>query len=297
MTFANHPRTAAQRTEPRPSGSGCRRNVLALAVLLACPLLAAETSPTDFVWSVAEALSNGDTAAFRESFDPSMPGLKAFERNAAALMAQAGVESRIEFGPISGVGGERLLDLDWTLDITQREGIAGLTHRTAKVHCRLLDRGGHWRIASFEPADFFSPAPDMAAMWDMFHDLASAMNNGDVGQFLSFFDPAFAAKIHLREAVAPLQAFSDMQGRPVSGVELQPSLELVTNEGDDRLRTVAIDWAIDLASVDSSDTGPPAPGVVNVRKSNRVTFRVAKIGKKWRTESFEPADFFEMTPR
>ena len=271
--------------------------VSVLLALAAGPLLAAQTSPTDLVWSVAQALSRNDAAAFAEAFDPSMQGLKAFERNARNLMSQADVESRIEFGPVSGAGSQRTLDADWTLDITQREGIPGVTHRTARVHCKLVDRGGNWRIASFDPPDFFAPPPDMNAMWNMFHDLASALNNGDVDQFLSFFDPAFAARIHLREAVAPLHASFNMHGRPVSAVELQPSLDLETNEGDDRLRSVAIDWAMDLAAVDSWDTGPPAAGAVNTRKSGLVTFRVAKIAKRWRIESFLPADFFDMTPK
>jgi hypothetical protein len=222
-----------------------------------------------------------------------MPGLKALQRNAAALMSQAGVESRLEFGPISGAGNERLLDVDWSLEITQREGIPGITHRAAKVHCKLVDAAGHWRIASFEPAGFFAPPPDMHAMWDMFHDAASALNSGDVDQFLGFFDPAFAAKIHLRDAVASLQAFSNMNGRPVSALELQPSLDLQSNEGDDRMRSVGIDWAMDLAAISHSDAGS-TPGAVQLRKSALVSFHVAKIGKKWRIESFTPPDFFEL---
>jgi hypothetical protein len=99
-----------------------------------------------------------------------------------------------------------------------------------------------------------------------------------VPQFLSFFDPAFAAKAHLEQAV---------RGAMASG-ELQPSLDLVTNEGDDRVRTVGIDWAMDLV-----ETNGNGSGVVKVRKNDRITFRVARIGKKWRIESFEPADFFQ----
>ena len=256
------------------------RNAFGLAVLAAWPLLAAGTSPADFVLGVAQTLSTGNAAAFREAFDPAMPGLKALQRGAGALIAQAQAESRIGFDRMSGEGAERLLELDWALDITQRGGIPGLTHRAAKVRCRLVDRGGRWAIASFEPADFFAPPPDMGALWDMFHEVASALNNGRdyVPQFLSFFDPAFAAKAHLEQAV---------RGAMASG-ELQPSLDLVTNEGDDRVRTVGIDWAMDLV-----ETNGNGSGVVKVRKNDRITFRVARIGKKWRIESFEPADFFQ----
>jgi len=266
------------------------RNAFGLAVLAAWPLLAAGTSPADFVLGVAQTLSTGDAAAFREAFDPAMPGLNALQRGAGALIAQAQAESRIQVNRISGEAGERLLELDWALDITQRGGIPGLTHRTAKVRCRMVDRGGRWRIASFEPADFFAPPPDMAALWNMFHDAASALNNGDVAQFLSFFDPVFAGRTHLKQAVAELQSIATSQ-RDVSGSELQPSLDLVVNEGDDRLRTVGIDWAMDLVEVNSNGSG-----VVRVRKNDRVTFRVARIGKKWRIESFEPADFFQLAP-
>jgi hypothetical protein len=254
------------------------RNAFGLAVLAAWPLLAAGTSPADFVLGVAQTLSTGNAAAFREAFDPAMPGLNALQRGAGALIAQAQAESRIQVNRISGEAGERLLELDWALDITQRGGIPGLTHRTAKVRCRLVDRGGRWRIAFFEPADFFAPPPDMAALWDMFHEVAGALDNGDVPRFLSFFDPAFAAKVHLEQAVRGAMA----------GGEVQPSLDLVANEGDDRLRAVGIDWAMDLV-----ETNGNGSGVVKVRKNDRITFRVARIGKKWRIESFEPADFFQ----
>jgi hypothetical protein len=258
--------------------------------LLAWPLLAAGTSPRDAVWSVAQALSHRDAAAFQEAFDPAMPGFKLFLRGASALIAQADVESRIQFGSISGQAAERFVELDWALDITQREGIPGLTHRSTKVRCRVVERGGQWRIASLEPADFLAPPPDVAGMWDMFHEVASALNNGDIERFLSFFDPAFAAKVNLRQAVAGLQALATSHGG-VSGSELQPSLDLQVNEGDDKTRTVGIDWEMDLVAVNNG-----VSGVVNARKSDRVTFRVARIGKKWRIESFDPEDFFQLAP-
>jgi hypothetical protein len=265
-------------------------------VLAAWPLSAAGPSPVDFVWGVALALSNGDTAAFHEAFDPAMPGFKAVQSGADALMAQARVESHIQFHQASGEGPERTLELDWSLDITQRGGIPGLTHRAAKVRCRLVDRGGKWRITSFEPADLFAPPPDMAGMWNMFHEAASALNNGDIGEFLRFFDPAFAAKIHLKDAVAEFQVVSTIE-RDVATNELQPSLDLVLNEGDDRARTVGIDWAMDLVQgMANTELSSTVSGVVNVRKNDRVTFRVARDGKKWRIESFEPADFFQMPP-
>jgi hypothetical protein len=256
------------------------RSAFGLTVLAAWPLLGAGASPADFVLGVAKTLSTGDAGAFREAFDPAMPGLKALQRGAGALMAQAQAESRIEFDRISGEGAERLLELDWALDITQRGGIPGLTHRSAKVRCRLADHGGRWLIASFEPADFLAPPPDMGALWDMFHEVASALNNGRdyVPQFLSFFDPAFAAKVHLEQGVRGAMA----------GGELQPSLDLATNEGDDRVRTVGIDWAMDLVEMNVNGSG-----VVKVRKNDHVTFRVARTGKRWRIESFEPADLFQ----
>ncbi|MGP8247691.1 MAG: hypothetical protein ACLQVN_24660 [Bryobacteraceae bacterium] len=262
------------------------RNAFRLAVLAAWPLLAAAPSPEDCVWSVAQALSNGDAAAFREAFDPAMPGLKAIERNAAALTAQTQVESRIQFDHISGEAAERLIELDWAMDITQRGGVPGLTHRSAKVRCRVVDRGSRWRIASFEPADLFAPPPDITALWDMFHSAANALDNGDAPRFLSFFDPVFAAKVHLEQTIR-----SD-----IAAGELQPSLELVANEGDDRSRKVDIDWAIDLGEWDAIEgVGETSiPGAVTTRKSDRVTFRVTRIGKKWRIESFEPPDFFQL---
>jgi hypothetical protein len=254
-------------------------------LLAAGSLMAAEVAPLDFLLGAAQALGRGDMGAFREVFDPAMPGLGALNRAAQALAAQAQVESRID--PVSMVAhSDRELLLDWSLEITQRGGVPGVTHRHAKVRCTLRLRGDTWRITSFEPADFFAPPPDMSALWNMFQEAASALNNGNVPQFLSFFDPAFAARTRLEQTIRA----------DVAAGEVQPSLELAVNEGDDRLRTVSIDLALDLAAWDAIETGMDTnvPGALKTRKRDRVTFRVARNGKHWRIESFEPADFFEL---
>jgi len=70
----------------------------------------------------------------------------------------------------------------------------------------------------------------------------------------------------------------------LSEAEVQSSIELVDDEGDDRNRTVELDWLVHI--VDRQD------GALAERRQQRVKCRVQKSGKKWRIASLEPLQFF-----
>jgi hypothetical protein len=66
--------------------------------------------------------------------------------------------------------------------------------------------------------------------------------------------------------------------------EVQSSIELVEEAGDDGRRTVELDWLVHI--VDRQD------GAVAERRRERVKCRVEKSGKKWRIAALEPLEFF-----
>jgi murein L,D-transpeptidase YcbB/YkuD len=109
-------------------------------------------------------------------------------------------------------------------------------------------------------------------VWDLFTSMASALSEGDASAFLNAFDPAMPGYEALRVGVTAL----------LREAEVQSSIELVEEEGDDGSR--AVDWLVHI--VDRQD------GAVAERRQERVKCRVEKSGKKWRIASLEPLQFF-----
>ena len=70
--------------------------------------------------------------------------------------------------------------------------------------------------------------------------------------------------------------------------EVQCSIEPVSNEGDDRARTLQMNWLFNLRSRD--DTGR------STRRQESVKCRFEKQGKKWRITAFEPLSLFVPPP-
>jgi hypothetical protein len=108
---------------------------------------------------------------------------------------------------------------------------------------------------------------------DLCAAMASALSEGDASSFLNAFDPAMPHYEELRTAVSAL-----MRER-----ELESSIEILRNEGDDARRTVELDWTMTL--VDRQDRA------ATERRRSRVTCMAEKKGKRWRMVSLEPRDF------
>jgi hypothetical protein len=70
----------------------------------------------------------------------------------------------------------------------------------------------------------------------------------------------------------------------LSEAQVQSSIDLVDDEGDDRSRTVELDWLLHI--VDQYDNA------LAQRRQQRVKCRVQKSGKKWRVASLDPLQFF-----
>jgi hypothetical protein len=245
-----------------------------LVILAAAPLAADEPEhAADAVKQAATALGNGDAAAFAAAFDPSMAGLAALRAAATELWRQADVQSSIQFRTDAGDDRSHTLQMDWELRIVEREASKAVTGRQARVTCRVDFHGGHWRISSFEPSDFFEP-PHVDGAWDVLHSAAAALNDGNAAGFLSSFDPSMPDYEQVRSGVMAL----------VTEGEVQSSIDLVANDGTDVSRALEVDWTLQIVDEDT-----------NLRRGGRdarVKCRVELQGKRWRITRLEPADFF-----
>ncbi|MGA2723761.1 MAG: hypothetical protein ABSG79_15295 [Bryobacteraceae bacterium] len=111
-------------------------------------------------------------------------------------------------------------------------------------------------------------------VWDLFASMASALSAGNAIEFMNACDPAMPGYEALRASVTAL----------LNEADVQSSIDLVEEEGDDRSRSAELDWLIHI--VDRDDN------TVAERRQERVKCRVEKSGKKWRIAGLEPLQFF-----
>ena len=126
-----------------------------LALLVACfvvtCLLAADApaAVVELLRTAADALAEGDAAAFLEHFDKATPGYAQIRDDVEALLVAELVASSIEIVKDAGDDQRRDLELDWLLKVG-----SGPNKRVI-VKCRVERRGRGWKITRFEPVDFF----------------------------------------------------------------------------------------------------------------------------------------------
>jgi len=118
-------------------------------------------------------------------------------------------------------------------------------------------------------------ADSSADVLNVFSAAAEALTNDDSSAFLDNFDrnmPEYAA---LRANIEGLLA----------AYEVGSTIEVVSDEGDDEKRTVALDWLLVTSE----------KNVVNGDQQTRrriVRCRVERRGKQWRIIGLDPIDFF-----
>jgi len=130
-----------------------------LVILLLVPGLRAGTEQQvwDLFTALAAALSAGDAVEFMRYFDPAMPDREKLRAYVAGLVDEGDLQSSVEIRSDEGDDHARNVELDWLLQIVEREDAAGLTRRREIVKCRLVKRGKNWRIAAFDPIALFAP--------------------------------------------------------------------------------------------------------------------------------------------
>ena len=243
----------------------------------------------DLFQKAAGALSDRKAPAFEAAFDFSQPGLGKLRASVEALLKASDIQSNIEWDKNEGDDQSRRVQLNWLLEITDRGGVGALTHRRARVECLLKKKGDAWRIVSFTPADFFAPSQADEA-WGVVMTAALALtesaasnpaSNADADmpaanthKFLEAFDPAMPGYPQLKQSVLGLEQSADIE----STVDLQQ------NEGDDRVRTLTVDWSMNLVSRETT--------VTMVQRRQTVTCKLEKQGKRWRITALDPQTFF-----
>ncbi|HEY1239882.1 MAG TPA: hypothetical protein VGF16_04960 [Bryobacteraceae bacterium] len=125
---------------------------------LACALRADDA---DQIWEVftgmAAALSESKPEEFMQAFNSAMPGYDDLRRNVTALLLAYDAHSSIELVDETGDGAVRTLQLDWFLQLVEKQDTAArLTRRREPVRCQLV-KNKKWRISSFEPLTLFAP--------------------------------------------------------------------------------------------------------------------------------------------
>jgi hypothetical protein len=264
-----------------------RRAWLPISAMLLAPCLAA--APVDaageevhaLIEGMHTALMDGKPDALRAFFDPAMPGFKALSNDIGALLRESLAPSSVEFLSNTGDDHARDLELDWRLQIESDSGQSSVDRR-ARVKLRAEKRDGRWRIVSFAPLDFFAPAGN-GAIWDLISNSLGALSavSGDPNpddsrvpaRFLSAFDPRMPGYEQLRANVIGL----------LSQGNVDSSLELVSSQGDDRRRTLELDWTLSLVR--------PESGIGVLQRHQVVKCQVERQGGKWRIVAFEPLDF------
>ena len=118
-------------------------------------------------------------------------------------------------------------------------------------------------------------------VWALLADTADALSHGHLSSFLDSFDPKMPGYDDLSENVAGLLAESQPQGDREG---IYCSLDLVSDEGDEKKRNLEVDWILDIRQ--------RAGAMAGARRRQNVKFSVEKQGKKWRIVALDPIGFF-----
>lgn len=229
----------------------------------------AQTGPTDAIEHAAEALGRGDAAGFLAAFEPKTPGLAEIRAQVKQLVRYGSVQSTIQFGSPQG----DTFPMQWELQIREELASQALVLRKAQVRCRMVRAGNEWRIAGFEPRNFFA-MPHVDGAWNLFESATAALSQGDAAGFLSYFDRS-------------MQGFQDVS-RGVNSMVAQgvvnSSIEMTSNEGSDTSRTLQVDWTLHIDDF--------ATGLLLASRQQLVTCRVDLQKDRWRIVGVQPVAFF-----
>ena len=108
----------------------------------------------------------------------------------------------------------------------------------------------------------------------LFGAMAAALSEDNPAVFLRAIDPSMPGYARFAESVKALAAQNAVSS----------SIEIASQEGDDRAQTVELDWLLEVTGKDQNH--------VFVRREATVKCRLERRGGKWRIVSIEPASFF-----
>jgi hypothetical protein len=122
------------------------------------------------------------------------------------------------------------------------------------------------------------PAPlgaaDAGDIWELLTGAAAALSAGNAPEFMQDFDRSMPGYSMLAAYVSGLTA----------AYEVESSIEMLSEEGSGSTRSVELDWYLELIEQqDETNT---------IRRRDRISCRLMKIGKKWKIVALEPIAFF-----
>jgi hypothetical protein len=109
---------------------------------------------------------------------------------------------------------------------------------------------------------------------DLFTSLASALSEGNGLAFLDHFDHSMP---DYEQFARNILALTEQN-------EVTSAIDVITDEGDDQARRVAVDWLMQIRS--RAESGPL------VRRREIVKCRLERIKKKWKVTSLDPVSLF-----
>jgi hypothetical protein len=122
----------------------------------------------------------------------------------------------------------------------------------------------------------FAAADTGADVLNVFTSAAEALINDDASSFLDSFDRNMPGYAVLQNNAAGLLA----------AYTVGATIEVISDEGDDRKRSVELDWLLVLSQ----------KGAINSPQLTRrqiVKCTVERRGKRWKITALEPVDFFK----
>jgi len=131
------------------------------------------------------------------------------------------------------------------------------------------------RWALFLMAAILLFAEPPAEVLDLFREAAEALANDDANAFLDKFDRNMAGYAAFRDEIVGLLASHDVGS----------TIEVVNDEGDERKRSLDLDWLL-VISEKNSGNGQ------NETRRRVLKCRIERQGKQWKITALEPVDFF-----
>lgn len=125
----------------------------------------------------------------------------------------------------------------------------------------------------------FGAAPDPSAeTWDVVATLAAALAEPNDAAFMKPVSKSFEQHGLIQRYVTAL----------VQTNEIVSSISPLMNKGDEKQRTLQVDWYMEIQ--------PRSPGGLLSRRHETVKLALVKIGKRWMITALSPVEFFAPPP-
>ena len=125
----------------------------------------------------------------------------------------------------------------------------------------------------------FGATPDAPAeAWDVVATMAAALAEPNDAAFMKPISKSFEQHGLVERQVRALVRTNDIVS----------SISVVANEGDDKQRTLEVDWYLEIQ--------PRSLGQSLTQRRENIKLTMVKTGKRWMITSLSPVDFFAPPP-